>query len=187
MFGVVLLSQLVGMALALVLAVAPRRADARPARPRLVRASRALLGGIGITALYRGLAVGRMGVVAPITGVLAAIIPVVAGIVLEGLPAPLVLAGIGLAHRRRRARVARRRTRAAAGPGSREALIAGVAIGLFGVAIAQISEGLVFGPLTLIRGVQARSSSGSSSSTPVAAWRLDRRIVPASPRSASWT
>jgi len=37
-----------------------------------------------------------MGIVAPVTGVMAALIPVGAGIVLEGVPAPLVLFGIGL-------------------------------------------------------------------------------------------
>jgi hypothetical protein len=56
-----------------------------------------IAGGIGITALYRGLAVGRMGVVAPVTGVVAALIPVTAGIILEGLPPPLVLVGIAAA------------------------------------------------------------------------------------------
>jgi uncharacterized membrane protein len=39
---------------------------------------------LGILCLYHGLAVGRMSVVAPVTGVLAATIPVLAGIVLEG-------------------------------------------------------------------------------------------------------
>ena len=36
---------------------------------------------VGITSLYRGLAAGRMGVVAPVTGVLSATIPVVIGFV----------------------------------------------------------------------------------------------------------
>jgi hypothetical protein len=51
-----------------------------------------IAGGIGISALYQGLA-SADGVVAPVTGVMAAIIPVAAGIVLEGVPPPLVLAG----------------------------------------------------------------------------------------------
>ena len=42
---------------------------------------------VGITSLYRGLAVGRMGVVAPTTGVLSAVIPVVAGLRPRGRPA----------------------------------------------------------------------------------------------------
>ena len=53
-----------------------------------------IAGAIGLASFYRGLASGRMGVVAPIAGVLAAAVPVVVGIALEGLPAPLQLAGM---------------------------------------------------------------------------------------------
>ena len=84
-FGVVLVSQLVGMAIAAVLALL-RDEPALTAADLGWSVLGGVLGGIGITALYRGLAVGRMGIVAPVTGVLAALIPVVAGIVLEGLP-----------------------------------------------------------------------------------------------------
>ena len=66
-------------------------------RPRSGASLGGVSGGVGITALYRGLAVGRMGVVAPVTGVLAALIPVVAGIVLEGVPSSLAMVGIVLA------------------------------------------------------------------------------------------
>ena len=52
-----------------------------------------LLGGFGITMLYRGLAIGRMGIVAAVTGVLAAVIPVIAGFVTQGIPPPLVVVG----------------------------------------------------------------------------------------------
>jgi uncharacterized membrane protein len=94
--GVVLVSQLVGMALALVLAVA--RGETMPLPADLPWSiAGGLTGGIGIVALYRGLAVGRMGVVAPVTGVLAAVIPVVFGIAVEGLPTTMVIVGIGLA------------------------------------------------------------------------------------------
>src|SRR5918995_953822 len=56
-----------------------------------------VIGAVALLALYGGVASGRMGVVAPVAGVLGATIPVVAGILLEGLPQPIVLAGIGLA------------------------------------------------------------------------------------------
>src|SRR4051812_36259543 len=49
---------------------------------------------LGILCLYHGLAVGRMSVVAPVTGVLAATIPVLAGVALEGVPRAPVLLGI---------------------------------------------------------------------------------------------
>ena len=136
-----------------------------------------ILGGIGITALYRGLAIGRMGIVAPVTGVLAAVIPVTAGIVLEGWPAPLVLVGIGLAIAA--VLLVSRVTDAAAGPsGLREALVAGVAIGFFGIAIAQLSDGIVFSALTLIRSIQGLLVVAIVLVTS-SAWRLAPRVVPA--------
>jgi len=113
-----------------------------------------LLGGIGITALYRGLAIGRMGIVAPVTGVLAAVIPVVAGIVLEGVPPVPVLVGIGVAIVSV-VLVSRVADEGGGRAGLTEALIAGAAIGCFGVAIAGLSEGQVFSSLAVIRLVQA--------------------------------
>jgi len=113
-----------------------------------------LLGGIGITALYRGLAIGRMGIVAPVTGVLAAVIPVVAGIVLEGVPPVPVLVGIGVAIVSV-VLVSRVADEGGGRAGLTEGLIAGAAIGCFGIAIAGLSEGQVFSSLAVIRLVQA--------------------------------
>ena len=96
LFGVVLGSQLVGMAMAFVLALVRGETAMLPADV-VWSVLAGLAGGIGISGLYNGLAVGRMGVVAPITAVLAALIPVAAGILLQGVPAPLVVVGIGLA------------------------------------------------------------------------------------------
>ena len=170
-----LLSQAVGLVLAL--GIALLRGEPLPAGPDvIVVAVAGVLGGIGITALYRGLAVGRMGIVAPVTGVLAAVIPVSAGIVLEGWPAPLVLVGIGLAIAAVLL-VSRVADEGAGASGLREALIAGVAIGLFGVAIAQLSEGIVFSSLTLIRSIQATLVMALVIGTR-SAWRLDRRAIP---------
>ena len=175
MFGVVLLSQLVGMALTFGIALV--RDEPFPAGTDLILCLVAgILGGTGITALYRGLAVGRMGIVAPITGVLGAIIPVVGGIVLQGLPGPLVVLGIVLAIVAVLL-VSRVADEGGGRAGLPEALIAGTTIGLFGIVIAQIGEGFVFSSLTVIRGVQAvlvvlvvvLSRS---------AWRLPRGILP---------
>jgi len=152
-FGVVLLSQIVGMAIAFGLAIL--RGESVPAGNDLALCFLAgVLGGTGITALYRGLAVGRMGIVAPITGVLAAVIPVVAGIVLEGVPAAMVLAGIGLAIVSV-VLVSRVADEGGGRAGLTEALVAGVAIGCFGIVISRLSEGQVFSSLTVIRLVQA--------------------------------
>jgi drug/metabolite transporter (DMT)-like permease len=148
-YGVVIVSQFTGGLLALGLALAT--GGSIPAgRDLLICAIAGVLGALGITMLYRGLALGRMGVVAPITGVLAAVIPVIAGFATEGVPGPLVLIGIGLAIVAV-ILVSRVEDEGGGRDGLREALIGGTAIGLFGVAIAQLSEGNPFGHLTLIR------------------------------------
>ena len=134
-------------------------------------------GGIGITALYRGLAVGRMGIVAPVTGVLAALIPVAAGILTEGIPSPLVLLGIVLAIGAV-VLVSRVRDDAGRPSGLHLALIAGFGIGAFSVFVAQISDGHAFGPLALIRAVEAVLIVSAVVVTG-AAWRPTRRLVPA--------
>lgn len=175
-FGVVLLSQVVGMAIALGLALL--RAESVPQGTDLLLCFAAgTFGGIGITSLYRGLAVGRMGIVAPVTGVLAAVIPVVGGIILEGLPAPMVLVGIGLAILSvvLVSRVADEGGRRA---GLTEALVAGVAIGSFGIVISGLSEGGVFSALTVIRLVQSVLVVVAVLATR-SAWRLPANAVPA--------
>lgn len=95
-FSVVLISQLIG-AVPLVLAV-PFLAQGSPTVPALGwGAAAGVCGGTGVLFLYRGLAVGRMSVVAPITGVVAAVVPVVVGLVIGERPSPLSLAGVVLA------------------------------------------------------------------------------------------
>ena len=175
-FGVVLLSQVVGMAIALGLALS--RGESVPRGTDLLLCLVAgAFGGIGITALYRGLAVGRMGIVAPVTGVLAAVIPVVGGIVLEGWPAPMVLVGIGLAIVSV-VLVSRVADEGGGRAGLTEALIAGVAIGSFGIVISGLSEGAVFSSLTVIRLVQAVLVIVVVLATR-SAWRLPANVVPA--------
>jgi drug/metabolite transporter (DMT)-like permease len=132
-------------------------------------------GGIGITALYRGLAVGRMGIVAPVTGVMAALIPVAAGIAIEGLPATLVLVGIVLAIAAVLL-VSRVRDEGSGPSGLGLALLAGVAIGAFGVCVAQLSDGHAFGPLVVIRGTEALLV-GAAVVVTRSAWRPAGRLV----------
>ncbi|MHB8509022.1 MAG: EamA family transporter [Candidatus Dormibacteria bacterium] len=54
-------------------------------------------GGLGVALLYRGLALGRMSVVSPITGVGSAAIPVLFALVSGERPHPVALAGVALA------------------------------------------------------------------------------------------
>lgn len=149
----VLLSQLVGLAIAVGMALI--RDEPFPVgRDLLLSLLAGGLGGVGITSLYRGLAVGRMGIVAPVTGVLAAIIPVTAGIILEGLPRDIVLAGIVVAIVAV-VLVSRVTDEGGGRSGLTEALVAGVAIGLFGVVISQLSDGIVFSALSVMRATQS--------------------------------
>ena len=54
-------------------------------------------GAFGIAALYKALAIGRMGIVAPVASVITAILPVLVGIRTEGMPDRIQLAGFALA------------------------------------------------------------------------------------------
>jgi len=56
-----------------------------------------ILGALAVALLYRGLAVGAMGIVSPITAVLAAAVPALYGFVVGERPGALALGGIGLA------------------------------------------------------------------------------------------
>jgi drug/metabolite transporter (DMT)-like permease len=176
LFAVVLVSQVVGMALAAVLAIA--RGETAPSTADLGWSVLAgVSGAIGIAALYRGLAIGRMGIVAPVTGVMAALIPVVAGIVLEGLPRPLVLLGIGLAIAAV-ILVSRVRDDRPGPSGLELALLAGAGIGIFSVFVAQLGEGHAFGPLVVIRGTEA-AVIAVTVLVARAAWRPAGPLVPA--------
>jgi drug/metabolite transporter (DMT)-like permease len=130
----------------------------------------AVLGGVfaasGLAFLYRGLAVGRMGVVAPVAAVLTASIPVVFGFVSQGIPSALAIVGI-LAAVVSVVLVSRSRDAGDGRPsGLRYGLAAGIQFGLFTIAASQLSDGLILSPILVIR---------LTSVTLVAAWVLIRR------------
>jgi drug/metabolite transporter (DMT)-like permease len=54
-------------------------------------------GGLGVVLFYRALATGVMSVVAPVTAVVGAVVPVVAGLLLGERPGALALVGVGFA------------------------------------------------------------------------------------------
>lgn len=153
LFGVVAGTQLVGMFAALVLAIA--RGEPVPQGVDVLWSMvTGICGVVGITSLYRGLAVGRMGVVAPVTGVVGAVIPVVVGFALEGVPRAETVVGIVVA-----LGAVVLVTRAPDHPGGRPsgvrwALLAGLAIGGFNIGIGQLSDAGAFGPLVIIRLLQ---------------------------------
>jgi drug/metabolite transporter (DMT)-like permease len=112
-----------------------------------------LTGGAGVAMLYQGLASGSMSLVAPITGVVAVVVPVVFGVGGGERPAVLQYAGIVLAVAavallsgggHRAARLTRSTLLLAVG--------AGLAFGLFYVALAKTSTGANLWPLVAARG-----------------------------------
>jgi drug/metabolite transporter (DMT)-like permease len=103
-------------------------------------------GSLGVALLYRALAIGTMGVVAPITAVCAVIIPVLASVARGVRPAAVVLAGIGLAlaaivlvSQQPGATAGHPSRGRASGlpPGIVHALCSGVAIGVFFLVLAE--------------------------------------------------
>ncbi len=173
--GVSLLVQLVGIVVAALIAVLVGEGLPGPGSA-LIAVAAGLTGAVGILALYNGLAVGRMGVVAPVTGVIAASLPVGFGIVREGLPGPLVLVGIGLA-----LVAVVLVSRVPAPEGSRSGvefgLAAGLGIGLFNILVAGLPEGQVFGPLVIFK-ITATAVIGSIVVFGRQPWRVSRRSWP---------
>ncbi len=107
-------------------------------------------GVVGLVNLYHGLAVGRMGVVAPVTGLLAATLPVLAGILRDGFPGGGVLAGIVLALVAV-VLVSRAPGEAGRRSGAEFAVAAGLAIGIFNVLISQAPAASLFSTLALAK------------------------------------
>jgi drug/metabolite transporter (DMT)-like permease len=148
--GVLLFSQLAGGALSLAAAVGTGEPVPRAADVGWALAS-SLFGAIGLACLYTGLARGRMGVVAPVTGVLVAAIPALFGIFFEGGLPPAVIAGIALAISS--VVVVSRVGDAEDGrpSGLRWGVAAGLTLGAVTLTLSRLTPGLVFGPLTMMR------------------------------------
>jgi drug/metabolite transporter (DMT)-like permease len=56
-----------------------------------------VIGGFALTAFYHGLAIGQMGVVAPISAVLTAVLPIIYAALTEGMPRELQIIGFVIA------------------------------------------------------------------------------------------
>lgn len=173
--GVLLLSQLVGAVLSLGAALtlaepAPGLADIGFA------VTSSVVGGTGLACLYIGLARGRMGVVAPVTGVLVAAIPALAGIVLQGVPPVAVLAGIGLAISSVVVVSRVGDTGDGRPSGLRWGLAAGLTLGAVTLTLSRMSPGLVFGPLTVMRLGEALLIGLVVTARGSIPWRVPRRL-----------
>ena len=158
-FQVVALSAMAGLILNVLAALLLREPFPSPVTIAWACAA-GLSGAVGVAYLYRGLSTGSAAVVAPTSGVVAAIIPVIVGSLLEGLPggAQLVgilvgLAGIYLVSRPHPAASNNSGQNLAGGGAARGrsefplALAAGAGFGGFFVLIAQVEADSLFAPL----------------------------------------
>ena len=148
-YRVVISSQIVSLILLLALAVLLHE-PLPPAGALFWSGVAGIFGVIGILALYRALAEGQMGIAAPVSAVVAATVPVIAGAFIEGLPGLPQLIGFGLAF-------------AAVWLVSRTShakvqwndlglpFLAGVSFGIFFVIIGSVGEAAVWWPLVAAR------------------------------------
>jgi drug/metabolite transporter (DMT)-like permease len=95
-FGVLLIGQAAGLLLLIGLALLWGE-RLPPVADLLWGVAAGLAGVIGLVALYRGLAIGRMGIVAPVSAVLTASLPALFGVLTEGMPGANKLVGFALA------------------------------------------------------------------------------------------
>jgi drug/metabolite transporter (DMT)-like permease len=113
-------------------------------------AAAGIAGAVGVAALYRGFAIGRMGIVAPVSAVITGVLPVLAGIYSEGMPAPIQLVGFVLALVSIWL-IARPDGKIDTHRGLGLAVLAGVMFGLFFIACKQAGHHAVFWPLVTAR------------------------------------
>ena len=95
-FGVVVVAHSAGLVCMLLLALIT--GEPVPSHAALIWGALAgFIGGLGLVCLYRALAIGQMGVNAPVAAVITAALPVLYGVWREGYPAPIQFAGFALA------------------------------------------------------------------------------------------
>ncbi len=94
--GVVIVGDVIGGGLLAALALFSGE-TLPPAVDLLWGAAAGLAGAVGLLALYRALALGRMSIASPLTAVFAGMLPVLFGMATEGLPSLFQLAGFALA------------------------------------------------------------------------------------------
>ncbi|MBN2398238.1 MAG: DMT family transporter [Deltaproteobacteria bacterium] len=149
-FGVIVVSQICG--LALLAGLAAGLGEPIPSGGNLVFGGLAgLFGTLGLTALYIGLARGRMGIVAPISAVVGAALPIMIGIFMEGPPSGSQFAGLLLGvcaiwQLAGGGTAASIRPREVVLP-----ILAGAGFGFFFVFIDRVSETAIFWPLATAR------------------------------------
>jgi drug/metabolite transporter (DMT)-like permease len=136
------------------------------------------LGATGLALLYRGLSVGRMGVVMPIAAMLTAALPVGYGFLTEGRPADLAIIGIGCA--------AVGVVLVSFSPGTPDGrpsglwygVVTGIVFGMFPIVMNGISDGVLVGPVVTVR-LASIATVAAAIVVGRQRWRVPRRLWPA--------
>jgi drug/metabolite transporter (DMT)-like permease len=140
----------------------------------VIGAGAGCFGLLGVVFLYRGLAGGSMAVVSPVSGVVAAVVPVITGLVSGERPGGLALAGVAIAL----VAILLVTRSGPVGAVSRESVVvavgAGIGFGVFFVFIGAIAEAAGLWPLVAGRTVSAGLSA-------VVALAASHPIVPPRP------
>ena len=149
-FVIILISQVIGLTVLFFSAIA--LGEPLPSPGRLMFGGAAGIAGMfGILWLYTGLAEGRMGIVAPVSAVVTAVLPVMAALFTEGWPGGLKMLGFAVALfavwwlSREDGPVASRAQE------WRRALCAGAGFGLFFILIERASIESILWPLVTAR------------------------------------
>jgi drug/metabolite transporter (DMT)-like permease len=110
-----------------------------------------VFGGVGLLGFYQALAVGHMGVAAPVTGVVTVIVPVIVGSAIEGLPGgrPIIgfccaIIAVWLVSRTNNGKPTQLRELGLP-------VFAGMGFGLFMILLDQASEDTLLWPLVAVR------------------------------------
>lgn len=175
--GVLLWSQVASLAIGLPIALSRTEPVMQPLDLAICVAGGAL-GSAGLALLYRGLSVGRMGVVAPVAAVLTAVLPVTFGFLTEGIPSFLSIGGIGCAV----VSVILVSRAPAAGDGRPSGLWygigAGTVFGVFTIAVSLLGDGLILSPIIVLR-IASCIAIGTWILARREPWRVARRLWPA--------
>jgi drug/metabolite transporter (DMT)-like permease len=148
-FRIVALAHTFGLASMLLMAWLVRE-SVPPQADLIWGAIAGLAGAFGIAALYKALAIGRMGIIAPVAAVITAALPVVIGIRSQGLPPVIQLVGFAIALLSIWL-VARPDGEIDTHRGLGLAILAGISFGLFLVAGKQAGPHAVFWPMVAAR------------------------------------
>jgi drug/metabolite transporter (DMT)-like permease len=144
-FQTVLASYTVGLVALVVVALA-RAEPLPPVSDLLWGALAGMSGMLGLGFLFRGFAAGRMGIVAPVSAVLTAALPVVFAALTQGMPRELQLLGFGLAMFSVWL-LSRPEPLGGRPAGLGMGILAGLGFGGFFTLLSQVSEQAVFWPL----------------------------------------